>query len=248
MPILNCGGLRILNAIAENAPVPSLYELFLGMADPRDARGTRHALAAILTLSATAILSGAKTLTDIAQFGRRRKKLCKAIGFTRKKSPCISTLHYLFKALDAAVFEALLKAWLLAHHAHIIIKAAHLDGKTLCGSRRGEIPGVHLLALYSEQLGTALTEMPVDAKTNEHKAALELLHLLPLKGVLVTGDAMFAQREEAAEIVALEGAYLLTVKDNQPSLKQALLDAFDAPVSPSGDRGAPSGFAAGHVV
>jgi len=221
---------------------------FLGLADPRDARGTRHTLASILTLSATAILSGAKTLTDIAQFRRRRKKLCKALGFTHKKSPCISTLHYLFKVLDAAVLEATLKEWLLAHHAHVPLKEAHMDGKTLCGSRRGELPGVHLLALYSEQLGTALTELPVDAKTNEHKAALELLHLLPLKGVLVTGDAMFAQRVVAAKIIELEGDYLLTVKDNQPTLKQALLDAFDAPVSPSGDGGAAGGFAAGQVV
>jgi hypothetical protein len=238
----------MMNANASEAPIPSLYELFLGLSDPRDPRGTRHTLASILTLSVTAILSGAKTLTDIAQFGRRRKKLRKAIGFTHKKSPCISTLHYFFKALDAAVFETTLKEWLLAHHAHVLIKAAHLDGKTLRGSRRGELPGVHLLALYSEQLGTALTEIPVDAKTNEHKAALELLHLIPLKGVLVSGDAMFAQREVAAKILELEGDYLLTVKDNQPSLKQALLDAFEAPVSPSGDGGTPSGFTAGHVV
>ena len=92
---------------------------------------------------------------------------------------------------------------------------------------------MHLLAAYSDELGTALTEIPVDAKTNEHKAALELLRLIPLEGVLVSGDAMFAQREVAEEIIELGGDYLLTVKDNQPSLKQALLDAFEAPVSPS---------------
>jgi predicted transposase YbfD/YdcC len=84
-----------------------------------------------------------------------------------------------------------------------------------------------------------LTEIPVDAKTNEHKAALELLRLVPLNGVLVTGDAMFTQREVVHEITARGGTYLLTVKDNQPALRQAILDAFAAPVSPSGDGGAP---------
>jgi hypothetical protein len=168
------------------------------------------------------------------------------MGFTHKKPPCISTFHYLFKALDAAVFERTLQEWLRAHHPQDALNNLHIDGKTLRGSRQGEIPGVHLLAAYSNTLGTSLMEIPVDAKTNEHKAALELFHLIPLKGVLVTGDAIFAQREISQEIVDEGGDYLLTVKDNQPSLKQALLDAFDAPISPSGDSGAPREFANSH--
>lgn len=215
--------------------VPSLYEMFLGLPDPRQSSGLRHSLAAMLTLATTAILAGAKTLTDISAFGRRRRKLWKAMGFTRKP-PCVSTFHYLFKTFDADVFERTLQEWLQAHYPAHAANGLHIDGKTLCGSRRREIPGVHLLAAYSQTLGSALVEIPVDAKTNEHKAALELLHLIPLKGVLVTGDAMFAQREISEQVVSQGGDYLLTVKDNQPSLKQALQDAFDAPVSPSGDR------------
>src|SRR5476651_353167 len=92
--------------------IPSLYEMFLGLPDPRNPSGTRHSLAAMLTLAATAILAGAKTLTDIAEFGRRRRKLCKAMGFIHKP-PCISTFHYFFKALDAAIFERTLQEWLL---------------------------------------------------------------------------------------------------------------------------------------
>jgi len=167
------------------------------------------------------------------------------MGFTHEKSPCISTFHYLFKDLDAEVFEKTLAQWLSLHHVPSM-KELHMDGKALRGSRRGDIPGVHLLAVYSAKLGTALTQVSVDAKTNEHKAALELLRLIPLKGVLVSGDAIFAQREVSAEIIKGEGDYLWTVKDNQPGLKQAILDAFDAPVSPSGDSVAPGRFADGH--
>jgi hypothetical protein len=167
------------------------------------------------------------------------------MGFTHK-SPCISTLHYFFKGLDAAAFERKLQEWLLAHYADKMTNCLHMDGKTLCGSRKGEIPGVHLLAAYSDKLGTAVLEIPVDAKTNEHKAALELLHLLPLNGVLVSGDAIFAQREISQEVIYKKGYYLWTVKDNQPTLKQTLLDAFDAPISPSGDGSAPGRFANGH--
>ena len=237
-----------MNANASAAAVPSLYELFMGLADPRDPRGTRHSLAAMLTLAATAMLAGAKSLTDIAQFGRRRRKLCRAMGFTHKKPPCISTFHYLFKELDAAVVERTLQEWLQAHHPQVAQQnpTLHIDGKALRGSRRGDIPGVHLLAAYSNTLGTALLELPVDTKTNEHKAALKLLKLIPLQGVLVTGDAAFTQKDFSQAVTAGGGDYFLTVKDNQPGLKQALLDAFDVPVSPSGNSGAAGRSADGH--
>src|SRR5258708_4781237 len=218
MPILYSRGLRFMSAISTAAGVPSLYELFLGLSDPRDPRGTRHSLAAMLTLAATAILAGARTLTDIAQFGRRRRKLCKAMGFTHKKPPCISTFHYLFKALDAAQFERALQEWLRAKYPSEVLNRLHMDGKTLRGSRNGEVPGIHLLSVYSNTLGTSLMEIPVDAKTNEHKAALELLHLIPLKGVLVTGDAIFAQREISKDILDQQRDYLLTLQHNQPRL------------------------------
>jgi hypothetical protein len=223
----------------------SLYELFLQTEDPRDPHGVRHPLAALLTLAATAMLAGAKTLTDIAAFGRHRKKLRKAIGFTRGKSPCIGTFHYLFKVLDAQKFESTLQTWLQQSHA-VQGGALHIDGKTLKGSRQGEIPGVHLLAAYSQTLGTALIQLPVDAKTNEHKAALELLKVIPLKGALVTGDAAFTQRDFSQAVLDGDGDYLLMVKENQPSLRQAILDAFDAPFSPGGESGAGTRSADGH--
>jgi predicted transposase YbfD/YdcC len=89
-----------------------------------------------------------------------------------------------------------------------------------------------LVAAYTDKLGIVLTQLPVDAKTNEHKAALTLLKLIPLKGTLVTGDAAFAQKDFSQEVLDGGGDYFLTVKDNQPGLKQAILDAFDAPFSP----------------
>jgi hypothetical protein len=59
----------------------------------------------------------------------------------------------------------------------------------------------------------------VDAKTNEHKAALELLGILPVKGRIVIGDAMFCQRDVCAEIIGQGGDYLFFAKANQPGLQ-----------------------------
>lgn len=51
-----------------------------------------------------------------------------------------------------------------------------------------------------------LDQVPVDAKTNEHKAALELLDLIPVKGKLFTGDAMFCQRDLSRKISKKRGS------------------------------------------
>ena len=61
-------------------------------------------------------------------------------------------------------------------------------------------------------------QIRVDGKTNEHKAALELLGVLPLRGTVVTGDAMFCHKDVCEKVLGGGGDYLWTVKDNQPQL------------------------------
>ena len=81
------------------------------------------------------------------------------------------------------------------------------------------VPGVHLVAAYAPHVEAVLRQVRVDAKTNEHKAALELLGLLPVRGKVVVGDAMFCQRDVAAAVADAGGDYVLFVKDNQKALK-----------------------------
>ena len=47
----------------------ALLDVLTEVTDPRDPRGIRHPLSAILALTVLAMLSGANTLTAIAQFG-----------------------------------------------------------------------------------------------------------------------------------------------------------------------------------
>jgi predicted transposase YbfD/YdcC len=46
-----------------------------------------------------------------------------------------------------------------------------------------------------------------------------LLGILPLQGKVITGDALFCQRDLCAAVVAAGGDYLWTVKANQPGLE-----------------------------
>jgi hypothetical protein len=227
------------------SPVPtdgSLYEVFSQIPDPRHRRGTVYPLAAVLTLAATAMLCGCRSLAAIAQWGRDYNHLAPQLGFSRRtkdgtghRTPCTSELHTLLAALPAAVFEAALTRWILAQGvADLERRVVAIDGKTLRGSQGHRLPGVHLLAAYCRDVEAVIAQLAVPGKTNEHKTALELLKLIPLKGTLVTGDAAFTQRDLCAAVVAGEGDYFLTVKENQPTLEADIRAAFVPAFSPSG--------------
>jgi hypothetical protein len=215
-------------------PGLSLMEALASVPDPRKRRGLRHPLTAILGLTAVAVLAGMKSLEAIAQFGRDRgPALAHALGFRRGKTPAKSTLSEIFRLLDVDAFEGALRRWLQARAEDAGDELA-VDGKTLRGSADGEVPGVHLLAAYAPGADAVLAQLRVDAKTNEHKAALQLLGVLPLAGKVVTGDAMFTHRDVAQEVRQRDGDYILIVKDNQPELKAQIEAALhdDAAFSP----------------
>lgn len=217
-----------------NSPV-SLFDCLACVPDPRSPQGKRHPLQAVLILCSVAMLCGERSLYAIAQFGRDRgARFAAALGFTRQSTPCCTALHYLFAALDKTAFEAAIARWASAVAEAHGWSSVSLDGKTLRGCTGVQLPGVHLLAAYAHEAGIVLRQLPVDAKTNEHKAALELLDLIPVKAKLITGDAMFCQRDLSRKIMAKQGDYLWPVKNNQPDLKAAIEDAFDdADTSPS---------------
>lgn len=212
---------------------PSLLELLATIPDPRKPRGRIHPLSAVLSLAVLAMLAGMKSLEAIAQFGRDHGAgLAFALGFRRKKTPTKSTFSEIFRAIDLDAFEAALGLWMQGRSA--TAETLALDGKTLRGSRNGDVPGLHLLAAFASDKAAVLGQLRVEANTNEHKAALRLLGILPLQGKLVSGDAMFTHRDVAQAIRDGGGDYLLFVKDNQPELKAQIEAALheDAAFSP----------------
>jgi hypothetical protein len=62
----------------------SLFEVFAQIPDPRHRRGTIYPLPAVLTLVATAMLCGCRSLEAIAQWGRDYNHLVPQLGFSRQ--------------------------------------------------------------------------------------------------------------------------------------------------------------------
>ena len=209
----------------------TLLEVLADVPDPRSRHGRRHPLTAILALTVLAMLRGCKGPTAISQFGRDHgTALAHALGFLRGKTPAPSCLSDLFRTLDPVAFEAALSRWIAARvppPAEGVPKPpVSLDGKTLRGSRDGETPGQHLVSAYAHEQEAVLAQIKVDAKTNEHKAALELLGILPVRGRVILGDAMFCQRDLCATITERGGDYVFTVKGNQQGLETDIAAGF----------------------
>jgi hypothetical protein len=135
----------------------SLRAAFERVPDPRSPSGRRHPLPAILALSTAAMLAGARSLYAMAQWGRLQPPaVVRALGFTRPGTPCVATLHLLFRRLDAAAFEAALAGWAQQGLGAGVVIA--VDGKALRGIHGEELPGVRLVAGYSAEAGRVLAQ------------------------------------------------------------------------------------------
>lgn len=207
----------------------SLWSALASVPDRRRAEGKRYPLASLLLIAVAAFLSGRRDQLGMVRWGRRlTPDSLRSIGITRDRVPAPSVWCTLFQGLDVDALERALGGWVRGGRPadHVAI-----DGKRLRGSAMAHSPGVHLLAAFSASLQGVIGQFRVAPEANEITAALHLLKTLPLAGMIVTGDAIFAQKEICRVITEGGGDYFFTVKDNQPSLKANIALAF-GPDSP----------------
>ena len=216
-------------------PGRPLIDVLAEIPDPRQARGKRYPLVAVLALACAAMLCGYRSYSAIAEWGRNYgAALLQALGFPRATAPCAATLSLLFRRLDCARLEAALGQWAeaalaAAPPAPDAGEGLSLDGKTLRGSRKQGAPGAHLLSALSQRLGLTLAQTAVDEKTNEISAVQTVLEHVLLAGRVVTLDALLTQRAVAQAIVDRGGDYVMVAKDNQPHLRQDIAGLLATP-------------------
>jgi len=219
-----------------------------------------YPLVPLLLLLIVGVLSGRRGYASIAWWAQRcssdHPEVLDALGFApgrRPRSPATRTLFRLVRDLQARAFQTALQNWLAATAAalQITLPARErarvpedqviVDGKTVRGAaarRSGAVgdptAGLHLVAAFVPALTTVWDQLATEGKGQEIAAAQMLLGTLPLRGRLITADALHTQREFCQTILEREGDYLLPVKDNQPALLADLQEAF----SPSASGGA----------
>jgi predicted transposase YbfD/YdcC len=221
----------------------SILECFRVVADPRDPRGVRYALASVLALVTAAMLADCDTLADvIAWISHAPRKELRALGC--RAAPCGRTVTRILALVSPRALSRAVGAWLARAEdkgpvtfpvaGPALLPQVTCDGKAVKGAVRPD--GTSLFLLSAALTGAArraaagaivLADREIPAKTNEipeiGPMLLELNAWFPLAGHVITADALHTQgkfTETACE--KLLAHYVLTVKGNQENLCKAL--------------------------
>jgi predicted transposase YbfD/YdcC len=197
---------------------------FSDLPDPRGVNKI-HKLADMIVIAVMAVICGADGWSDVALFGRCKRKWLETFLELPGGIPSHDTFGRVFALLDPDAFERCFMAWMSALVELSGGRLVAIDGKSIRRSfeHAWDKSGMtHMVSAMVSQGGNRMVfaQMAVSDKSNEITAIPKLLELMDLKGAVVTIDAMGTQRQIAEKIIAGEGDYVLPVKANQPALHE----------------------------
>lgn len=219
----------------------AVFTPFENLTDPRVERTRVHDLFELVAVALCGTIAGADSWADIERFGNARLSWLRTFLKLEGGIPSHDTFGRVFSLLDPAELVGCIQQW-LHEIGREIGKHIAIDGKTLRGSfdkAAGRNP-LHLVSAWASDTRLTLGQIAVDSKSNEITAIPLLLELLDLKDATVTIDAMGCQKEIAGKVVDRGGNFVFTLKDNHPTLRDAVAEEFaaalEADVPPPGMR------------
>ena len=223
-------------ALLEDPAMATLQGVFAAMPDPRARRGLRYDLPFLLTCLVAALLSNCNSLAAVGQWCQEHRALLgRRYPHARFLTPTGALFRWLLPRLSVAELEWALAGWVRATRAAREREALAFDGKTVRGAALLQPDGTrqapHLLSVSGHESQETLIQVRVDGKTNEIPVAQALLPYLPLRGRMVTADALHTQTAFAQGVLDQGGDYLLCVKGNQPTLYNDIALAFADPAT-----------------
>lgn len=213
----------------------TLLGFFSDLEDPRVNRTKLHPLINIVMIATLGVICGCEGWDELHHFGEIKLTFLSTFLDMRNGVPSADTIRRLFEALEpkafAGSFERLVQALASAHAGQSLPsnKQIAVDGKTLRGSVNAAIDrtALHLVHAWYVEKSVLLGQVATSEKSNEITAIPALLAMLDLRNATVTIDAMGCQKEIAAAIVDKQGDYVLSLKDNHPTLRAEVEALFE---------------------
>jgi predicted transposase YbfD/YdcC len=202
---------------------------FEALEDPRtDNHNRRHNFYDILVIAILGTICGADGWTEICEFAEAKLDWLKTFLELPNGIPSHDTFGRVFSLLDAEVFEECFLAWIASLSIDLQNEIISIDGKSLRGSHneRKKIKMLHIVSAWASGNKILLGQVKTDEKSNEITAIPELLDMIDVAGSTITIDAMGGQQEIAKKIVKKQANYVLSLKDNQPTLYQDVQNIF----------------------
>jgi len=199
----------------------------------RQCLNLKHRLEDILLLGFCGTLAGCDDFVEIADWATDNTDFFRSFLELPNGIPSHDTFNRTFTTVKTATLQAVLLPWLLERRG-LPGDWVHVDGKTMRRTRRNSkgLGALHVVSAWAGQTGFTLGQVAVEAKSNEITAIPQLLELLDLRQKIVTIDAMGCQKEIARTIVEGGGDFILSTKDNQPTLHAEIQAAFAAVKTP----------------
>jgi hypothetical protein len=205
-----------------------LFDVLCEIPDPRKRRGVRHKVQSILATAICAVLAGARSFIAMEEWAAEQsKETLQRLGSKRGKPPSERTYRRILAAVGVDEIDRRTGGWVAEQLRLQAGQGLAIDGKTVRGSGDGDKPAIHLLSAIVHGSGAVVAQTAVESKTNEITRVEPLLEGLDIAGTVVTADALLTQREIARHLVEDKHAdYVLTAKDNQPTLRRDIDDLF----------------------
>lgn len=206
----------------------ALARYFAALPDPRIDRTKKHLLVDIVVITICAVIAGADSWEEIAEFGQSKEAWLRRFLKLPEGIPSHDTFYRVFAALEPRAFQDCFGQWITAVSKVTGLKTIAVDGKAVRAARQATASGcLHLVNAWATQNHLILAQTAVASGSSEATALPELLRVLDLQGALVSLDAGGCHQEIAQQIRDQHGHYLLAVKRNQPKLYAALEALFD---------------------
>ena len=204
-------------------------EYFTEIKDPRVERTRYHLLTDIITIAILAVIAGAQGWEDIEEYGLNKKEWLETFLELPFSIPSPDTFRRVFEKINPKEFEQCFRQWVQSLVEKLGVEVVAIDGKTHRGSydRESKLKALHTVSAWSSEHRLVLGQTKVNAKSNEVTAIPELLDILDISGCIITIDAMGTQKLIAEKIIAADADYILSLKENHPTLHQQVKNWFE---------------------
>jgi predicted transposase YbfD/YdcC len=184
----------------------------------------------IIVISVCAVLCGADGPTAIHRWAKSRAPWLGRFLTLPNGVPSRDCIRRLLIALKPEAFQKCFEAWV---RDAIDVESGGkrlvaIDGKCCRGShdRSKDLGALHIVSAWASEQGIALGQVAVEDKSNEITAIPQVLEQIDLAHSIITIDAAGCQKAIVQQIAQGKGSYVIAVKDNQPTLHEAVREVI----------------------
>jgi hypothetical protein len=217
---------KAINGSAAVEP-KTLLDFLDTIPDFRRGQGRMHRLPTILLIILMATMSGCIGQRATGDFVHRHyDELVGMLHPKNDKLPSYQTIARVMQHVDYTQFTQVFFAW-----AKTVITIEDkdwmsLDGKgisgTLTATGTAQQQYTNLVSVFTQKTKQVLAQGKVGNKTNEIPLVVQLIQQLGLTGLVLTADALHAQKQTVKAIVESSNDYVIGVKGNQKKLQARL--------------------------